>query len=101
VSSKHSCGADRRDIAEAYRSKLEADIRHEILHGREGRTHVLTIADADLSYLAPAGGVQSYDLWRLDQINRVVGDRPIAQAGDAWTEFKRIRPILDRRTAPE
>jgi hypothetical protein len=74
VSSKHSCGADRRDIAEAYRSKLEADIRHEILHGREGRTHVLTFADADLSYIAPAGGVQSYDLWRLDQITEVAAE---------------------------
>ena len=91
VVKEHSCGTDRRDIAEAYRCKLEANIRHEILHGREGRTHVLTIADAGLSYIARAGGVQSYDLWRLDEINRVVGDRPIAQAGDAWMECKRIR----------
>ena len=34
----------------------------------------MTIADAGLSYIARPGGVQSYDLWRLDQINRVVGD---------------------------
>jgi integrase len=91
VVKEHSCGTDHREIAEAYRSKLEANIRHEILHGRGGRTHTLTIADAGLSYIARPGGVQSYDLWRLDQINRLVGDRPIAQAADAWTEFKRVR----------
>jgi integrase len=88
---EHSCGTDRRDDAEAYRSKLEAEIRHEILHGRGGRTHSLTIADAGLRYIARPGGVRSYDLWRLDQINNVVGDRPVAQAADAWIEFKRVR----------
>ena len=35
--------------------------------------------------------MRSYDLWRLDQINRLVGDRPVSQAADAWTEFKRRR----------
>lgn len=91
VVKEHSCGTNLREIAEAYRSKLEADIRHEILHGPEGRTHTLTIADVGLSYIGRPGSVQSYDLWRLDQINRVVGDHRIAQAADAWTEFKRVR----------
>ena len=91
VIKEHSSGRDRREDAEAYRAKLEADIRHEILHGRGGRTHTLTIADAGLSYIARPGGVRSYDLWRLDEINRVVGDRSIAQAADAWNEFKRAR----------
>src|SRR6516165_8778141 len=57
VVKEHSCGTDRREVAEAYRSKLEADVRHEILHGRGGRTHTLTIADAGLSYIARPGGV--------------------------------------------
>ena len=91
VVKEHTCGADRRDIADAYRSKLEAEIRHEILHGRGGRTHTLTIADAGLRYTARAGGVRSYDLWKLDQINRIVGERSIAQSADAWSEFKRAR----------
>jgi integrase len=91
VVKEHSCGTDRRDDAEAYRSKLEADIRREILYGPSGRTHGMTIADAGLRYIARPGGVRSYDLWRLDQINGVVGDRPIGQAAAAWTEFKRVR----------
>jgi integrase len=88
---EHSCGTDRRDIAEAYKSKLEADIRHEILHGARGRTQSLTIADAGLRYIARPGGVRSYDVWRIGQINNIVGDRSIAQAADAWSEYKRAR----------
>lgn len=91
VVKEHSCGTDRRDDADGYRSKLETEVRQEILHGRGGRTHSLTIADAGLRYIARPGGVRSYDLWRLDQINRVVGDRSIARAADAWSEFKRVR----------
>jgi integrase len=85
---EHSCGTDRRDHAEAYRSKLEAEIRYEMLHGRGGRTHTLTIADAGLRYVARPGGVRSYDLWRLDRINTAVGDRTIAEAADAWSGYK-------------
>src|SRR5215469_433595 len=88
---EHSCGSDRRDDADAYRSKLESEIRHEILHGRGGRTHSLTIADAGLRYIARPGGVGSYDLWRIDRINKAVGDRSIAQAAEAWTEYKRVQ----------
>lgn len=91
VVKEHSSGTDRREDADAYRSKLETEIRHEILHGRGGRTHSLTIADAGLRYIERPGGVRSYDLWRLDQINSAVGDRPVAQAADAWSEFKRLR----------
>src|SRR5262249_23666008 len=89
IVTEHSCGTDRRDAAEAYRSKLEAEVRHEMLHGRGGRTPNLTIADAGLRYVARPGGVRSYDLWRLDRINKAVGDRTIAQASDAWSEYKR------------
>jgi integrase len=88
---EHSCGTDRRDAADEYRSKLETDVRHEILHGSGGRTHTLTIADAGLRYMARPGGIRSYDVWRIGQLNKVVGDRPIAKSADAWSEFKRIR----------
>src|SRR5450755_4717771 len=88
---EHSCGTDRRDDADAYRSKLETETHREILHGRGGRTHSLTIADAGLRYTARPGGVPPYDLWLLGKINAVVGDRPVAQAKDAWLELKRGR----------
>jgi integrase len=37
------------------------------------------------------GGVKSYDLWRLDQLNDLIGDYSIAKAAAAWVEFKRQR----------
>jgi integrase len=88
---EHSCGTDRRDDADAYRSKLEAEIRYEILHGRGGRTHTMTIADAGMRYMERPGGVRSYDLWRLAQLNNAVGDYSIAEVADAWSQFKRVR----------
>jgi integrase len=91
VVKEHSCGTARREDAEAYRAKLDAEIRHEILHGRGGRTHTLTIADAGLSYIARPGGVSSADLQRLRKINALVGDKKISQAVEAWTEFKRVQ----------
>src|SRR5258708_35603238 len=62
-----------------------------MFHGSGGRTQSLTIADAGLRYNARPGGVRSYDLWRVNEINDRVGDRPIAQAAEAWADFKRIR----------
>lgn len=88
---EHSCGTDRRGDANDYKAKLEADIRHEILHGAGGRTNTLTIADAFLRYKGRPGGLRSYDVWRLNQINEVVGDYTIARAAEAWTEFRRVR----------
>ena len=71
---EHSTGCDRREDAEAYRSRIEHETRQELLHGSGGRAHAMTIADAGLRYVNRPGGVMRYDLWRLDQINEVVGD---------------------------
>jgi hypothetical protein len=60
----------------------------------------LTFADADLSYIAPAGGVQSYDLWRLDQITEVAAEfvrqkvDVIVTMGGAVAAFKQATPDL-------
>jgi integrase len=91
VVKEHSCGTDRREIAEAYRSRLEADIRRDLLHGPAGRTRTLTISDAGLRYIDRPGGLRSYDILRIDEINAVVGDYSIAQAADAWARYKRER----------
>jgi integrase len=51
----------------------------------------MTIADAGLSYISRPGGVKPYDLWRLDQLNAVLGDYTLARVGEGWAEFKRQR----------
>ena len=62
-----------------------------MLYGARGRTQQLTIADAGLRYIDRPGGIESYELWRVNEINDRVGDRPISQAADAWSDFKRSR----------
>ena len=84
VVKEHSTGCNRRDEAEAYRGRLETEIRGEILYGPGGRANRKTIADAGLRWIKRPGGVALYDVWRLEEINDVVGDYRIAQAVDAW-----------------
>jgi integrase len=91
VVKEHSTGCNRRDEAEAYKARLETQIRGEILYGAGGRASRLTIADAGLRWIGRPGGVATYDVWRLKEINDVVGDYTIARAGDAWKEFRRSR----------
>lgn len=51
----------------------------------------MTIADAGLRYMGRPGGLSRGDLWRLEKINAIVGDRTISQAAEAWAEFKRAQ----------
>jgi integrase len=88
---EHSTGCDRREDAEAYRARLEHDVRQAILHGDGGKARALTIADAGLLYVNRPGGLKSYDMWRLDQLNEAVGDYPIGKAAEAWGRFKQVR----------
>jgi hypothetical protein len=37
------------------------------------------------------GGLKSYDFWRLDQLNDVVGAYQITRAVEAWGRFKQDR----------
>src|SRR6185369_12940854 len=88
---ENSTGCDRREDAEAYRARLEHDVRQALLHGGGAKAQGLTVADAGLLYMNRPGGLKSYDLWRLDQLNDVAGDYPIAMAAEAWGRFKQVR----------
>ncbi len=88
---EQSTGCHRKEDAEAYRARTESEIRTEMLHGAGGRAQRMTIADAGLDYIARPGGVRRGDLWRLDQINTVIGDRPIARANAAFADFVKER----------
>ena len=88
---ERSTGCDRREDAEAYRGRLEAEIRQELIHGPGGAIHRMTMAEAGLAYINRPGGIKSYDLWRVGQLNDVIGDHPLSRAAEAWAEFKRLR----------
>jgi integrase len=91
VVQERSTGCNRKEDADAYRARLEAEIRAEMLNGTDGRARRLTIADAGLEYITRPGGIRRGDLWRLDEINNVIGDRPIARANAAFSEFLKQR----------
>jgi integrase len=89
---EHSTGCHRREDAETYRAGLETRVREELLHGAAATAaQQLTIADAGLRYVGRPGGVRSYDLWRLDQLNELIGDYAVVRAPEGWAEFKRQR----------
>jgi integrase len=62
-----------------------------MLHGAGGKARGMTIADAGLLYMNRPGGLKSYDLWRLDRLNDVVGDYLVPDAPEAWGRFKQVR----------
>jgi hypothetical protein len=47
--------------ARQYRSRLEGEVREDLLHGPGGQIHRMTIAEAGLRYMNRRGGVKSYD----------------------------------------
>ena len=94
---EHSSGCHRREDADAYRARLEGETRQEMLHGATGRMQRLTVADAGLNYINRPGGIRRGDMWRLDQMNTVIGDRPIAQATPHLAD---VRQRASERLAP-
>ncbi len=84
-----STGCHSRADAAAVAGAEEARIRAEHLDGPAGRARRLTIGDPLLAYLQRPGGVPRYDQDRLTALARVFGDRPLAEAPAAWTEWLR------------
>jgi Phage integrase family len=79
-----STGARARVDAEAIGSAREAEIRSDILDGSAGRQRRLTIGDCLEAYLSRTGGVRSYDVVRIAELNELIGDRPLTEAVAAW-----------------
>ena len=86
-----STGCNRRADAEAAAAAEEARIRAGRLDGAAGRARRLTLADAFLAYLKRPGGVPSYDQQRIRDFAIQVGDRPLAEAATAWTDWLQDR----------
>lgn len=88
---EHSTGCRERGAAEAYKAKLERDIQAELLHGVEGRARAVTFADAGKMYLDRPGGLHRNDIWRIGQLNDVIGDFAVADLPEAWRLFRSRR----------
>lgn len=91
IVAEYSTGCRARADAEAQAAARDAEIRQDLLDGGTGRSRSLTIADGILAYLQRPGGVQGYDRDRLAELNELLGDRPLAEAPDAWQTWVAAR----------
>jgi integrase len=88
---EYSTGCRERAAAEEYRGQREAEIRAEMLAGPAGRARGLTIGDALLEYVNRPGGLHRMDVWRVGELNDVLGDFAINDALAGWSRFKQQR----------
>jgi integrase len=83
---EHSTGCRERPAAEAYKSKLEHEIREELLHGAAGRAQELRLAAVLLSYIERPG-LSNKEVWYAGQLGEVIGDRTARDLLLAWQQF--------------
>ena len=89
---EHTTGCDSKAEAEAYKARLECDIRGELLDGRKVGVGRLKFADAGLAYINRPG-VHPNDVWRIEELNERMGDYAVADAKEGWRVF------MDKRCA--
>ena len=82
-----STGASRRSDAEAIAAAEEARIRQEHLEGDSGRARRLSMAACFAAYLQRPGGVQSWDVARIADLNAAMGGRMLHEAPAAWQDW--------------
>lgn len=88
---EHSTGCSERALAEAYKAKLEHEIQQELLYGSIARRRALTFADAGELYIGRPGGLHPNDVWRIGELNEILGDMPIVDLPKGWSRFKSKR----------
>lgn len=76
-----STGCRAKSDADAVAAAKDREVRQGLLHG--GSAAVL-ISDCALSYVSRAGGVQPYDVVRVNEFNNMCGHLPLAEAPAAW-----------------
>lgn len=88
---EHTTGLGQRAAAQAYKTNLEKRIQHELLYGRRGRAAGLTFAAIGQAYIDREGGIGPGDLWRIGELNEIMGDHGLAAIAEGWAAFRRAR----------
>ena len=91
VVAEHSTGNREREAAEAYKAKLEYEIGQELLHGSAACRRLRRVAEALQAYLDRPGGLHRMDVWRVGELNEVLGDYEVADVAEGWRVFKTAR----------
>lgn len=88
---EHSSGLRDEALAETYRGRLQTEIENDLLFGRDGRTARLTFADIGQLYLDREQGLHPNDVWRIGELNAVLGDYLVRDIRDGWQAFRAQR----------
>jgi integrase len=82
-----STGQDTRAGARHVAEVEARRIREEHLEGAAGRARRLTVGACFAAYLSRPGGVRSYDVVRVAEMNEVMGAARLADTGAAWQDW--------------
>ena len=88
---EHSTGCRQRAAAEAYKARLEHEIRQTLLYGAAAQSQQFTFADAAQKYLDRPGGLHRMDVWRIGELNDALGDCSVSDLTHGWNAFKSAR----------
>ena len=87
-----STGSTTKSDAQAVGAAEEARIRASILDPASAPSaRTTTIGECIRAYRARPGGLHRFDLRRLDELDRMVGSRPVGQAREAWSSWMAAR----------
>lgn len=91
IVAEHTTGFGKRPLAEAYKVRLEKEIQDELLYGRAGRAARVTFAEVGKLYITRPEGLNRTDIWRIMELNKVLGSHSISDIKDGWRQFVDIR----------
>jgi integrase len=88
---EHSTGLGERPAAASYKTNLEKKIQQELLHGRDGRAAGLTFAEIGAAYINREADLGPGDIWRIGELNEIMGNDSLADIKEGWARFRRAR----------
>ena len=88
---EHSTGLGERPAAQAYKTQLEKRIQEELLFGTQKKAADVTFAEVGTLYITRPEGLRSYDVWRIGELNEVLGDTALNDIKAGWLQFRQQR----------
>ena len=88
---EHSTGLGERPAAQAYKTQLEKRLQEELLFGTQKRAADVTFAEVGTLYITRPEGLRYYDVWRIGELNEVLGDTALNDIKAGWLQFQQQR----------
>ena len=91
VVKEFATGIHSEQAVRTFIAKLEAEITTDLIVGREGRTRNITFSQIGEIYISRAADLHPNDIWRIGELNAVMGDYALDDIQAGWAEFMRAR----------